>query len=340
MNDLLEFPKFKGSTPSIPRISTGLYSLDVAIADRTNLGICLRSMYELYGSEHSGKSTLALYLASIVNKSSSIAYMDLEYVLDKKWALRTLHQYGFTGTLHSIEDTETKKKRSVLMAHADMAENALHLLGTEEYSTIIIDSIGTWIPRLEAKSKVGESVIGRRAMEIGQFTGRSLGLLREVEDPKIIIMVNHVLPKIGGQGHYTPGGKKKGYGSNARLMMWRDDNTYDNGCFEAAVKAEKLRYGGKTGKIGYVYIVPHLGVSVGMTALLDAIRYEWIENNNGWIRVPGEDKPLGRKGEFENAAYNGDTEQFRQILDIMEKVRSSSGAIEETSEGTDTSTMD
>ena len=68
-----------GDYESIPRMRTGLLSLDLALGNpnRSLLGAPLRSMYELYGNEHVGKSTLAYYLAGKVQGSGEIRIASL-----------------------------------------------------------------------------------------------------------------------------------------------------------------------------------------------------------------------------------------------------------------------
>ena len=316
IHELLPEPQFEGTTPAIQRITTGVLSLDIALGDRDDLGIVLRSSYELYGGEHSGKSTLALYLASQVRSEGKIAYLDLEYALDKEWALRTLSYNGFTGTLHAIDDI----KKGELRYHAEMADEVVELFKSNEYNAYVLDSLGTWVPRLEAAADVGEAIVGRRAYEAGMWSRRMQGTMRNLEQGSLLMIVNHSLPKIGGRGHYTPGGMAKGYLANARMFMWRSNNKFDHGCFEATINIEKLRYGGKRqDQAGYVFIVPHLGVSKGMSALNDCIRYGLVGYSTGWIKLPGDSKNIGRIGEFVEHAFNGNNEPFEPFISLIEE---------------------
>ena len=59
--------KFIGDIYPVQRVLTGLWSLDRALGFRGDNGVPLRSLFELYGHEHSGKSTLAWYIAAKVN---------------------------------------------------------------------------------------------------------------------------------------------------------------------------------------------------------------------------------------------------------------------------------
>ena len=52
--------KFIGDVYPVQRFVTGLWSLDRALGFRGENGMPLRSLVELYGHEHSGKSSLAM----------------------------------------------------------------------------------------------------------------------------------------------------------------------------------------------------------------------------------------------------------------------------------------
>ena len=99
--------KITGEFQTIPRVSTGIYSLDVALGNpRTReLGMPLRTYYELYGNPEQGKSTLAYYLAGNFAKDKTIALCDIEG-LDMEYVVGALELSGFDGELynHDLHD--------------------------------------------------------------------------------------------------------------------------------------------------------------------------------------------------------------------------------------------
>lgn len=71
---------------SIPGISTGSISLDVALGGR---GIPRGRIIEIFGPESSGKTTLALTVAAQAQKAGGVAaVIDAEHALDPSWARR------------------------------------------------------------------------------------------------------------------------------------------------------------------------------------------------------------------------------------------------------------
>ena len=56
----------EGEVPTVDRFPTGLWSLDRALGQNGQWGAPLRSIYEIYGYPHVGKSSLSYYLAGRV----------------------------------------------------------------------------------------------------------------------------------------------------------------------------------------------------------------------------------------------------------------------------------
>ena len=61
-----------GDTYPVVRLPLGLYSIDKAFGFRGDVGLPLRSVVELYGPSHSGKTTFALDIASRVDPKGEI----------------------------------------------------------------------------------------------------------------------------------------------------------------------------------------------------------------------------------------------------------------------------
>ena len=83
----------EGEYPEVSRISSGIYSLDYALSSQNNLGMPLRTIYEVFGRPGAGKSSLVYYLAGKVNPNSRIELCDLEG-LDRDYVVSSLTQSG------------------------------------------------------------------------------------------------------------------------------------------------------------------------------------------------------------------------------------------------------
>ena len=71
---------------SIPAISTGAISLDLALGGR---GMPRGRIIEVFGPESSGKTTLALNVIAQAQKNGVAAFIDAEHALDPMWAKKT-----------------------------------------------------------------------------------------------------------------------------------------------------------------------------------------------------------------------------------------------------------
>ena len=104
--------KFEGDTPVIERIPSGLFGLDIALADGDELGMPLRSIYEIYGTWGYGKSTLAYFLSGAMSKElgyEKIVVCDLEGNMDYEYVMHAAAQSGWDGTLKGVNYGEKKK---------------------------------------------------------------------------------------------------------------------------------------------------------------------------------------------------------------------------------------
>jgi len=152
--------------------------------------------------------------------------------------------------------------------------------------------------------------------------------LQIVDDPKLVILINHVHQVMGSRGHYTPGGVTKGHAANVRLYMYRKDSDFQDGAFQAEVIVEKLRWGGahagrgkKLERRGIVFMQPGKGVDLRMSALLDCIRIgeakrETVVKLRHINRDGKEDwKSMGRIGELIAGMSDAKYKQFVDTLD-------------------------
>src|SRR3990167_3574641 len=88
-----------GDVYPVVRVVTGLWSFDRALGFRGENGVPLRSLIELYGHEHSGKSTLGWFISSKVSPAATVWIADIEGTLDKVYIKEVMKNAGFTGTV-------------------------------------------------------------------------------------------------------------------------------------------------------------------------------------------------------------------------------------------------
>lgn len=305
--------------PQIERVPTGLWSLDRSLGDQTTgqIGMPLRCMTEIYGREHSGKSSLAYYLAGIIRPEGRIHLMDTEGFPDPDYLINSLAIAGFVGGINVIDAAKESKKKKEARLHTEMATELADYLIEPETNAVIMDSLGMYMSEAEKEGKIGDANMGRRARDITQWSRRAASHLMVHNDPpKLGIMVNHILANLSSRGHYTPGGRGKSHASSFRLYMWRKDNKFDYGAFQAEVKTEKLRWGGTSkDHAGIVFIIPGVGVSRGFTALLDCVRLG-IAQRGSTVKLDG--TSLGRIGTLLKAAREENDKKFEPFYAALE----------------------
>jgi RecA/RadA recombinase len=285
MSDDVLIPNVKvtGRYPVLERIKTGLFSLDNAVSYKGNLGLPLGVLIELYGYTNSGKSTLAYFLAGKVAselEKSKISVADLEFADTQGYIPRAVAMGGFSGEVKMMDLTDDKGKP---IKHSRILMNLLKsLYFDEEVGAIIWDSIGAtqsdvqWAELFNPKSEgFGQAFMGKKPFLVGQIADAIGEALKSKQATAIAL--NHVHQVIGGRGHTTPGGERKGFLAGVRMMIWKgeawrendEDDTSPYIGFQVNGQVEKLRFGGPGRKFSY-YIVPGFGVHPGVSAMLDA----------------------------------------------------------------------
>lgn len=308
------------------RAPTGLYTVDRALGFLGNNGMPLRGIYEIYGREQSGKSTLALYLSARVKPTGKIVVADLEDAYRESEHIDgTLTRAGFDGILKVVDKFDDKKKKP--RSHEDILEEAADSLLEDSVNACVIDSIGMFTPIAEVEADLEDRNMGARAFETARLTRRLLSRLGNAPDPKIAVYVNHIHSVIGGRGHTTPGGETKKFGATVRLWMFRADSDFEHGAFEAQIRVEKLRWGGHGDRIASVFIIPGIGIHLGCTAMIDCLRLglakrEAVVRVKAIIKGEEEWKSAGRINALVQAAVNGDDAKFNPFYRALEEAQS------------------
>ncbi len=137
-------------------IPSGCLSLDWALGGGYPRG----RIIEIFGSEASGKTTLALAAAAAAQKAGgTAAYIDAEHALDTAWA-RTV------GV-----DLET-----LLLSQPDSGEQALEIAGalaaSRAVDLVVVDSVAALAPRIELTGEMGGAQAGFQERLMAQATRR------------------------------------------------------------------------------------------------------------------------------------------------------------------------
>ena len=270
----LETDRVEAMLPPVQWYTQGLWSLDRAVGflRHGHLGWPGRSLIELYGDEHTGKSTLAYFIAGWFCGSRTLWVADLEKSLNVEYIEHVTRIAGHTGKI-KVADYATGKTKLKPRSDEIQMEETVDAMIDPSVGAGIIDSIGMFNSSVQAAKHVGERSVGQEAKTINDLTKRLSVKLLNATDDKLFFYINHTSPRIGagGGGFTTPGGRKKYYASNLRLWIRRKESDWPKGSggFVSEVIVQKNKYGGNKGAKAYVYFIPGYGVSPEMTAIYE-----------------------------------------------------------------------
>jgi recombination protein RecA len=197
----------EGVIIDIPAISTGCLSLDLA----TGVGGMPRGrIVEIFGTESSGKTTLALHVAAEAQKKDGIvAFIDAEHALDAKYARRL-----------GVNTDE------LLISQPDTGEQALEIAETLVRSgavdAIIVDSVAALVPKNEIEGDMGDAQMGQQARLMSQAMRKLAGVVSKTRTT--LIFINQLREKLGvmfGNPETTTGGRALKFYSSMRLDIRR-----------------------------------------------------------------------------------------------------------------------
>ncbi|MBG9796072.1 recombinase RecA [Paenibacillus dendritiformis] len=188
-------------------VPSGNLALDMALGVG---GFPRGRIIEIYGSESSGKTTVALHAIAEVQKvGGQAAFIDAEHALDPTYAKNL-----------GVNINE------LLISQPDNAEQALEiadaLVRTGAVDVLVIDSVAALVPKAEIEGEMGDSHVGLQARLMSQAMRKLSGSLSKSKT--IGIFINQIREKIGvtfGSPEVTPGGRALKFYSTIRLDVRR-----------------------------------------------------------------------------------------------------------------------
>jgi recombination protein RecA len=192
---------------AVESVPTGCLSIDIALGIG---GVPRGRIIEVFGSEMSGKTTLAHHLVAEVQKRGGIAaFIDAEHALDPDYARKI-------GV--KVED--------LLLSQPDTGEQALEIVETLVRSNatdvIIVDSVAALTPKAEIEGEMGEHHVGLQARLMSQALRKLTALISKSHT--ILVFINQTRQKIGvffGNPETTTGGMALKFYSSVRIELRR-----------------------------------------------------------------------------------------------------------------------
>ena len=191
-------------------IPTGALALDLALGIG---GIPRGRVTEIFGSEASGKTTLAQHIMAETQRAGGIAaYIDAEHAFDPGYAANC-------GV----------NLRDLLISQPDTGEQALEIAETLVRSgavdVVIIDSVAALAPRAEIEGEMGDAHVGLQARLMSQALRKLSAAISKSRTA--VIFINQLREKVGiifGNPEVTPGGRALKFYSSVRIDLRRGDS--------------------------------------------------------------------------------------------------------------------
>ena len=204
-----------GANMQVETVPTGSLSLDIALGVG---GVPKGRIIEIFGTEYSGKTTVALHMVAEVQKRGGIAgFIDAEHALDPVYAKNI-------GV--DIDN--------LYISQPDNGEQALEITETMVRSgavdIVIVDSVAALVPKAEIDGDMGDSHVGLQARLMSQALRKLTAVISKSNC--VVIFINQLREKVGvmfGNPETTTGGRALKFYSSIRLDVRRVETLKQGG---------------------------------------------------------------------------------------------------------------
>jgi len=278
----------------IPSIPTGSLTLDLALGIG---GVPRGRVMEIYGPESSGKTTLALHVASEAQAlGGMVAFVDAEHALDMTYARKL-----------GVEVD------NLLVSQPDTGEQALDiaeiLVRSGAIDVLVIDSVAALVPRAEIEGDMGDSHMGLQARLMSQALRKLTAAI--AKSMTCVIFINQIRMKIGvmfGNPETTTGGNALKFYATLRLDIRRIGAIKDGAEIignRTRVKVVKNKIAPPFKEAEFDIIYGH-GISKEGDILDLGVSLDIVEKSGAWYSFDGERIGQGRENVKRFLAENKD----------------------------------
>lgn len=264
-------------------IPTGALSLDIALGVG---GVPKGRIIEIYGPESSGKTSLALHIASEAQKQGgTVAFIDAEHAFDP----------GYAKTIGvNLEN--------MLISQPDYGEQGLEILETLVRSgavdLVIVDSVAALTPRAEIEGEMGDAHMGLQARLMSQALRKITAIAGK--SSTTIIFLNQLRMKIGimfGNPETTTGGNALKFYASVRLDIRRTEKIGEKDDVVGHVVRVKVVKNKVAPPFKEALFDMINGVGIDkLSSLIDAaLKFNVIEKAGAWFKYNGENMGQGKE---------------------------------------------
>src|SRR5947207_251753 len=272
----------KGAIQPIDAISTGAISTDFALGVG---GVPRGRVVEIFGSESSGKTTLALQIIAEAQKLGGMAaFVDAEHALDAAYAQKL-------GV-----DLE-----NLLVSQPDNGEQALEivevLIRSGGVDVVIVDSVAALVPKAEIEGEMGDAQMGLQARLMSQALRKLTGVVSKSKTT--LIFINQLREKIGvmfGNPETTTGGRALKFYASVRIDIRRiatikDGDQVTGGRTRVKIVKNKVAPPFREAEFDVMY---GEGISREGDLLDLAVEHKIVDKSGTWFSYSGERLGQGR----------------------------------------------
>lgn len=202
----------RGSMVNVEVFPTNIATLDLALGCG---GIPRGRMFELFGTESSGKTTSCLHIIAACQKhifttngvehNGVAAFIDAEHAFDPSWAK------AIGVDIDTLLFSQPSSGDEALMI-AEM------LVKSGQVQLVVIDSVAALIPKSVLDGEVTDNTIGQQAQLMSKSCGRLASAASKTKTA--VIFINQIREKVGvmfGSPETTPGGRALKFYSSIRM---------------------------------------------------------------------------------------------------------------------------
>jgi recombination protein RecA len=268
----------------IDAISTGCLALDAALGVG---GFARGRLFEIYGPNSSGKSTLALSICmQALKRGLSVAYIDAEHSLDPKLVRNMGKEVGVDADKIDLVQAFTGD---------DNLECAEILMKSGELDVLVVDSVSSLLPKSMSEGEIGDNYIGLLARLMSKACLKLTPIANRTNT--LLIFINQIRHNIGkwGDSRVPTGGEALSFyatgrikveGGEAKSSHIIDDQGLVTGhnCSFIVVK-NKLAAPWRKAKMDLIYGFGYNFVSEVVNLAID---FGLIEQAGAWFKYNGE----------------------------------------------------
>ncbi len=292
----------------VDAVPTGSLALNLALGVG---GVPRGRVIEIFGTESTGKTTLALHILAEAQKKGGVgAFVDAEHALDPDYAKKI-------GV----------NMKDLLISQPDSGEQALQIVETlvrsKSVDVIVIDSVAALTPKAEIEGEIGDQHIGRQARLMSQALRMLAGIVAKTKTS--IIFLNQTRMKIGvlfGNPETTPGGMALKFYSSVRIQLRRraqikKGDQIIGSRIKAKIVKNKVAAPFKTAEFDIYY---NEGISKTADLINMGLNYGLIKKSGSWLQYDKTKLGQGLEGAKAFLKENPKTEkEIRKAL--LEKIK-------------------